>query len=546
MQFKKSFLTPTVIGLIAIVSGGWLLQQGQGDGNVYQKMRMFRDVVRTISDRYVEPLDPSELYDMAIEGLLQQLEDPHSTLLRPEDYSELRLQTTGNYGGLGIRIGAKDDWVTVVQTLPNTPAERAGLRPGDRIIQVEGESARGWTEEDAVKVLRGPKGAPVEIKVMRVGVPEPIPFRIVRDEIHVEYSTGFMYDDGIGYVQLRQFSDRSADDIRRLIGSLREQGMKALILDLRGNPGGLLEEGVAVSDLFLDRRSAVVETRSRLADQNEIYYASRDPVDADLPLIVLVDNFSASASEIVSGALQDHDRALVLGQPTFGKGLVQTLYQLPEGNYLKLTTAKWYTPSGRSIQRDRRSGSMAAAHGEGVGLDGEPVTSARDTSREVFYTDGGRKVFGGGGITPDLIVTPDTLTTVEQQFRQVLGDQISAYSDVIFRYAVEYSNDRPDLTPDFEVTTAMLDRVYERLQRAEVDVPRELYDGSERLIARELAVQIATVAFADEEAATRRRLVLDRQVELAAELLREGPSQRELFTLASARRDADDRTLREQ
>lgn len=535
MRLKKSFLTPAIVGLIAVASGGWLLQQGQDQGNVYLKATILRDAIRTISDRYVDPVDPAKLYDMAVDGMIERLGDPHTSLLRPEDYADLKLQTTGNYGGLGIRIQKRGDWVTVVSTLPNTPAERAGMRPGDRIVEVDGKSARGWSDEDAVQVLRGPKGSGVDLKVMRLGVSEPIPFRIVRDEIHVAYSTGFMYEPGIAYIQLRQFSERSADDIHAIMDSLSQQGVKGLILDLRSDPGGLLEEGVAVSDLFLKRSDEVVETRSRLADQNHTYYASHAPVDPGEPMVVLVDAYTASAAEIVAGALQDHDRALVLGEPTYGKGSVQTLYQLPAGNYLKLTTAKWYTPSGRSIQREHEGPHPVAMADDdtSTAVASEPVSASADTSQaQVYYTDNGRKVFGGGGITPDLIVEPDTLTSVERQFRKALGDKISTYSDALFRFAVEYSNEHKDLKPDFEVTPAMLDGLYQKLQSAGVDLPRDLYDGAKRLVAREIGIQVATIAF-DEEVSTRRRLVLDRQVEVAADLLKQGRSQSQLFALAA-------------
>jgi carboxyl-terminal processing protease len=533
MKLRKSFWMPAVIGLLAVVSGGWLLQQG-GQGNVYVKNRIFQDVLRTISDRYVEEIQPAKLYDMAIDGLLEKLGDPHSTLLRPEDYADLRLSTTGNYGGLGIRIDQKEEWITVVQTLPNTPAERAGLRPGDLLIEVDGESMRGWNPDKAVRVLRGPKGTAVDLKVRRIGVAEPIPVRIVRDEIHVVYVTAFMYEPGIGYIRHQQFSAKSADEIRSAVQSLERQGMKGLILDLRRNPGGLLEEGVAVSDLFLDRGKEVVETRSRVPDQNDTYYAEHQPIDADLPVIVLVDGFSASASEIVAGALQDHDRALVLGTPTFGKGSVQTLYPFASGYYLKLTTAKWYTPSGRSIQREAGNEARAVTMQEPGGKPNEMSAS----TGQVFYTDAGRRVYGGGGVMPDLIVRADTLTTVEREFRNALGEDLGAYYDVVFRFAVAYTDTHPDLKPNFQVTPSMLDELYAWLEDSGLETDRRLFDGSRRLIARELGIQLATVAF-DEATSQRRRLVLDRQVEMAAELLREGRTQAQLFALAETRQSEE-------
>jgi carboxyl-terminal processing protease len=527
---------PAAIGVIAVASGGWLMQQSS-QGNVYLKSRILQDVVRIVSDRYVDDVDPADLYDMATDGLLENLGDPHTTILRPEDYSDLRLTTTGNYGGLGIRIDQKDDWITVVQTLPNTPADRAGLRPGDRMIEVDGESMEGWTSDQAVLVLRGPKGAAVNIKIMRPGVPSPIPMRIVRDEIHVQYVTGFMYEDGIGYVRHQQFSANSANEIRAEIARLQEQGMKALILDLRDNPGGLLEEGVAVSDIFLDAGSEVVETRSRIADQNENFFSQRRPVGSDIPVVVLVNFFSASASEIVAGALQDHDRALVVGLPTFGKGSVQTLYPLPGGNYLKITTAKWYTPSGRSINRElQEAHPLDPATGA--------VAGASASAGAVFFTDAGREVYGGGGITPDLVIRADTLTAVESEFRATLGEQLATYADGVFNFAVDFTGDNPGLRPDFEVTSRTLDQLYSSLVDAGVEVDRNLYNGSSRLVRRELAIQIAQIAF-DEETAWRRRLVIDRQLETAAELLSEGHTPQQLFALAESR-EGDEARVRQQ
>ena len=540
MQVRKSFWKPAIIGLVAVVSGGWLLQQGE-HGNIYLKSRIFQDVLRHVADRYVEAVDPADLYDLAIDGLLEQLGDPHSTLLRPEDYSDLRLSTTGNYGGLGIRIDQQGDWITVVQTLPNTPAEQKGLRPGDRLVEVEGQSMRGWNADKAVSVLRGPKGSEVNLKVMRIGVAEAIPVHIVRDEIHVDYVTSLMYEPGIGYVRHQQFSANSADEIRVAIESMRREGMNGLILDLRGNPGGLLEEGVAVADLFLDGGIEVVETRSRVVDQNDTYYALKPAVDRTLPVIVLVDGFSASASEIVAGALQDHDRALVVGTPTFGKGSVQTLYPLDGGNYLKLTTARWYTPSGRSIERESGEHAMIAMRGGATGAPDQLSASAG----QVFYTAAGREVYGGGGITPDITVRAEPLTDVESEFRASLGEQLAAYYDANFRFAVAYSGSHPDLATDFVVTPSMLQELYAWLLDSGIEVDRELYDGSARVVERELAIQLATVAF-DEVASLSRRLVLDRQVETAAKLLREGNTQEQLFALAEKWEGDERDTVRQQ
>lgn len=544
MSVRKAWRAPLLVGFLALVSGGWLLQTGAQKGNVYLNQQLFTEVLRLVADRYVQPKDPAELYRMAIRGMLRELGDPYTSFLTPDDLSDLRLSTTGNYGGLGIRIDVKDGWVTVVATLPNTPAERVGLLSGDRIIEVDGQSTEGWTSEDAVRALRGPKGAPVTIRVARVGLAEPISFRIVRDEIRIVSVRTFDVEPGITYIRLDQFSEESGDEIRKLLAE-RATGLRGVLFDLRGNPGGLLEEGVAISDLFLAPGAPVVETRSRLSDQNASYKAQKAPaLPANVPMIVLVDGYSASASEIVAGSLQDHDRALVIGTPTFGKGSVQTLYHLPGGNALKVTTATWYTPSGRSIQKDHGfEGEQAilaegASAGTAVTVSGEAIETTVDTaSRQEFHTTGGRTVYGGGGITPDLVVYPDTLTTEEQAFQKAVAPKSAEYRDAIFRFAVEYARSHAELKPDFTITEAMWNELYRRLTAAGIQVERELFDASRGAIRYRLVSDLATSAF-NEEVAAQRRLEQDRQFGTAVQLLREGRTPKALFTLAETRAKA--------
>lgn len=290
MKIKRSILAPLVVALIALATGGWLLQQGTSqERNVYFQARLFDEVLHHIADRFVDETDTSDLYRMAIEGMLQELGDPHSVFMTPEDYAQLRIATEGEYGGLGIQIDVRDDWVTVIAPLPGTPGERAGLQAGDRIITVDGESTYGWTSQKAVSELRGPKGEAVDLGVARVGAEEPIEFRVVRDEIHVQsIPSAYMMEDGIGYVELTTFSETSADELRQAIDSLRAQGMQGLILDLRGNPGGLLEQGIAISDLFLESGETVAETRGRLQHMNQAYGTSDADHYPNLPLVVLV------------------------------------------------------------------------------------------------------------------------------------------------------------------------------------------------------------------------------------------------------------------
>lgn len=535
MRVQRSWMPAVVVAVISLASGGWLLQQSvPEDGGVYSKARLLEEVHRLISDRYVEQTDPGELYQMAIDGMLLELGDPYTTFLDREEWEDLRLSTTGNYGGLGIRIDSKDGWITVVGVLPNTPAEKAGLQTGDRILEVEGETAENWTTDEAVRVLRGPKGSPVSITVGRVGVDQPLHFNITRDEIHVVAVQAFMLDDRVGYLKLDPFPQEAREEVRRAIDGLLEKGATSLVFDLRQNPGGLLEEGIAIADLFLPEGAEVVETRSRLPDQNQSYSAPSGEVYTDLPLVVLVNNWSASASEIVAGSLQDHDRALIVGTQTFGKGSVQTLYGLSGGNYLKVTTATWYTPAGRSIQKPRdRQTQVGELMAEAVAMDGDPVDVSMDTTeREVFYTDAGRKVFGGGGITPDLVILPDTLSTREQLFRSTVVKGGVSPVNAAFDFAVKWVADHPALRKGFEVTPAIRDAFYTYLvEELGVDVDRALYDDSGGYVDWLLGLEIANAGLG-EGGRLERRIAFDRQVGEALGLLRQASTPQELFALA--------------
>jgi carboxyl-terminal processing protease len=529
MRFKRSVIAPLMVALIAFATGGWLLQRGvSSERNVYVTAQIFEDVLNHVSARFVDDKSAPELYRMAIDGMLEELGDPHSAFMSSEDYEDLRIQTQGEYGGIGIQIAPRNGWTTILAPLPGTPGERAGLRAGDAIIEVNGESTRDWSEDEAVAKLRGPRGSKVEIKVARPGTEDPIPFTITREEIHVlSVTTAYLLPDDVGYIQLNVFSESSLDEVRSAIDSLVAAGATGMILDMRGNPGGLLESGIAISDLFLERGDLIAETKGREPRQNQRAYASTADAYPNLPLVVMVGPTSASATEIVAGALQDHDRALVLGRTTYGKGSVQSLYQLPGENWLKLTTARWYTPSGRSIQRP-------------YGIDAGHAVEMMDTlaqdsleGRPEYRTESGRTVYGGGGIAPDLIVNPDTLTTSEQLYLQALQAHGSKYIETRLSYAVNVAR-TTNLARRFEVTDAMVGGFYDALQRAGIVVDRPAYDEASRLIKRELAYEIAYAKWGQAEA--RRQLNEDdRQIDVAADLLRRADTPAMLFRLASER-----------
>ncbi|NNG14869.1 MAG: S41 family peptidase, partial [Gemmatimonadales bacterium] len=490
-----------IIVLVAAVSfftGGWLLQRGAAsDGNVYQQARLFDDVLHHVHEYFVDSLGESELYQRATDGLLKRLEDPYSVLLRGEDYQRLTEQTTGNYGGLGIQIDVRNGWITVVAPLPDTPAEAAGIHSGDQIVEVDGVSTEGWTSDKAVSVLRGEQGSSVAIKIRRPGIAEPLPFDITRAVIHLRsVPPGMLLDDGIGYVALRAVSETSTDELRAEIDSLVSQGMKSVVLDLRSNPGGLLDQGVKVTDLFLDAGEEIVSTRGRTRGATRSYSGESPESWPTLPIVVLVDAASASAAEIIAGALQDHDRALVIGVPTWGKGLVQTLFRLDDATALKITTARWYTPSGRTIQRRARDpedqmrlAQIAAAH-DGVVPDS--LRAEGDTAgTPEFRTAAGRIVHGGGGIVPDVIVTADTLSEEEQAFFSQLGANLPAYRDALTSIALELKNSGANLSNGFAVTPGMLAQVRERMTSRDVSVDLDVFQGAQEIIGQQLGYEIA-------------------------------------------------------
>lgn len=536
MKLKRTVVAPALVAGVALVSGGWLLQSGVSQQqSVFQRARLFDEVMGYVSQRYVEEHPSADLYQKAIEGMLQELGDPHTTFLTPDQYAQLYLQTSGEYAGLGVQIAPQDGWITAVSVLPNTPAERAGLRVGDRFVEIDGESARGWSDDQAVKRLRGAGGTTVTLKVVRVGVDEPIDFRITREEIQVQsVPYAYLLEDGVGYVRLSMFSQTSTQELGAAVERLRAQGARSLVLDLRSNPGGLLDQGVSVADLFLDPGQAIVETRSRDPRETETYRAETAEAFGGLKLAVLVDEYSASAAEIVAGALQDHDRALVVGATTFGKGSVQTLFPLSGGNYLKMTTGRWYTPVGRSIQKDHDTATEGDAQTDAA------AAEADTAPRRPYRTDSGRTVFGGGGIVPDVVVVADTSTATEKAFFEAASKSASRFNEVLFQYAVAYERRTPGLARDFRVTPEMRREFWQRLGAAGVEIPWDVFEGGARFIDQRLTEEIAQSKFGQGVAAQLDDRY-DTVLQEAARMLRAAPNQAALFRMAEERQQAAQR-----
>ena len=398
MRSYRSFSAAVFAIVLSALVGGFFGGSALAtQDDLQEQYQVFTSALAAIEQRYVEPVETEQIVYSAIRGMLQTL-DPHSSFMDPRSYAQLRERQEGRYFGLGITIQVVDGDIMVIKVFEGSPAYRRGLRRGDIIAMVEDEDAKGWTSDQAVRRLRGPKDSSVAISIKRHGYEGLIPLRVERDEIHIPTIHGaFMVDADRAYIKLGDFSETTDEDLSEALRALAARGMKKLVLDLRNNPGGPLDQAIKVTNRFLPRGQLIVYTRGRVANSDQDYPATNESEFTKLPLVVLVNRNSASASEIVAGALQDHDRALIVGERTFGKALVQSIYRISQGAGLALTTARYYTPSGRLIQRPW----------DGT-FDEYLTYSLRDQSEErprsnadVRYTDAGRQVFSGGGIDPD-------------------------------------------------------------------------------------------------------------------------------------------------
>ncbi len=507
--------------VIALVTGGALVTSGARTGTftTFEGTRLFESVFRHVQNEYVDPMSDSALYRKSVDGMLFELNDPYSAFLPPERFARLHETTSGNYAGLGIEVDLRDGWLIVVAPIAGGPAERAGVQPGDRIVEIMGKPTKGWTNEEASKVLRGKAGTPVTLTVERPGVDFPIKLTISRTTIHQSaVRRASMLREGVGYIDLKAFSDSTAQEVAGAVTALLRKGMKTLVLDLRTNPGGLLNQGVRVSDLFLNPGQKIVSMRGRLPEANREYADTIPQRWPQLPLMVLVDGRSASAAEIVAGALQDHDRAVIIGTPTYGKGSAQSVVSFGPAGGLRITTARWFTPVGRSIARR---------------LPDDEIDDPPPVKREKFRTNSGRTVYGGGGITPDLIAGDSVTPLSELNFMRALGAQARQFRDAVTDYALYLKGRRSIASPDFEVTPAMRDEVWRRMTARGVTIPRSVFDEAEGLVSRFIAFDIARYVFGG-EAEFRRRAAVDRPLQKALELARGAHTEKDLLRRAAA------------
>jgi carboxyl-terminal processing protease len=488
-----------------------------------KRMKEYTDLLNAVTQWAPDDVTSDKFVYSSIDGMLRTL-DPHTSFLEPKEYADMQDRQKGSFYGLGILVTKRNDQVTVITPLEGTPAARLGIRAGDVISEVEGVSTDDLPLDDVVKRLKGPKGTTVHIKIVRVGMKEPIPLSIVRAAIPTNsISNVLMLKPGIGYIRIKDFTATTVRELDEAIDKLKGQGMQKLVLDLRQNPGGLLDAAVGVSDHFLDKGQMIVYTKGRTPDSEQSYLAPGKHQKLDMPMVVVVNRGSASASEIVAGALQDHDRAIIVGETSWGKGLVQSVYTLQYGAGLALTTSKYYTPSGRNIQRDYSSFYDYYVADEGDNGDSAEMPLK---DRKKFTTATGRVVYGGGGITPDIFVKPAPLSR---------ATQLLEVRSALFNYGVDYVAKHPDVTEEVAITPAVIEDFVRFASEKDIaplaDIREALTKANDRgFIERAIKAEIIAAKFGF-DASYPYRLQGDNQIAKAIEVL---PDSQKLAEKAAA------------
>lgn len=428
-NMKKTWIIVSLVILISVMLTVGISQRYLFSAdNAFKQITRFMDVLKVVRSYYVEEVDTEKLITGAIQGMLEQL-DPHSVYIEPQQLKKITEEFQGSYQGIGIEFIIQNKVITVVAPIAGSPSEELGIKPGDQIVKIEGKSAYGITDADVQKQLKGPKGTKVTVTIKRPGMEGPFDLTITRDKIPI-YSVmaDFMIGKDIGYIYVGRFAQTTVDEFDKAYRELETRGMKALLLDLRGNTGGYLDQAFQLADRFIEGRKKIVFTKGRIPESNTEFYSTGKAATHKIPLIILIDKGSASASEIVAGAIQDWDRGLIVGETSFGKGLVQTQVPMNDGSALRITTARYYTPSGRLIQRSYDDGLYEYYTS---GYDENSQQNNQDQKdKPVYHTQAGRKVYGGGGITPDIKISNKTISnfTTELIFKRLFFEFGSNYS----------------------------------------------------------------------------------------------------------------------
>lgn len=488
LMSKRFSLLTVVLLVVGSLFTGAMLNNVISEDNIYEQLNKFKDVLSLTEKYYVEDVDTQKLTESAINGVLNDL-DPHSTYIPASQLQRVNEEFQGSFEGIGIEFQVLNDTLLVVSPIVGGPSEALGIQAGDKILKINDSSAVAITEAGVRSKLRGAKGSKVRVSILRTGIEGLLDFEITRDKIPLyTVDASFMIDDETGFISVTRFAANTHSEFVEGVGKLKQQGMKRLILDLRGNPGGYLEQAFKMSDELLPKGKKVVYTKGRRPEFEEEYTSSGSAKFADVSLVVLVNNGSASASEIVSGAVQDWDRGLIVGESTFGKGLVQRQFDLKDGSAFRLTTARYYTPSGRLIQRAYDSDKLKYQREayERQELEGENVEheAEKDSTRPVFKTAGGRKVYGGGGITPDYIVKADRLTeyTVQLRSRLVFLEFANKYLERNGTEMRSRFKTARQFASEFEISKDLMNEVLEIAKIKKVEFKQDQFDKDERYV----------------------------------------------------------------
>jgi carboxyl-terminal processing protease len=499
------------------------------DDKVPEHYRAFTAALNAIETSYIDKVDSDNLVYGAVRGMLGTL-DPHSSFFSPKEYAQMRERQEGRYYGIGVSIQAIDGDITAMQVFEQSPAYKKGIRRGDVLANVEGEDAKGWTVDQAMRKLRGPKGTEVGVGVRRRGYPELIKFALTRDEVYIPTVPAyFMIDDTTGYIRMQDFGENTDRDVKHALHDLASKGMKRLLFDIRGNPGGPLDQAIKVSNEFLPKGKMIVYTRGRVPNSDQDYRATEESEFTDIPIVALVNRNSASAAEIVSGALQDHDRAYLVGETTFGKALVQSVYRISGGAGLALTTAHYYTPSGRIIQRP-----WDASFDEYLSytLRDQDANKPHNAS-DLKHTDSGRPVYAGGGIEPDKRVAGPLEGFNPGRFGRMLVAR-GEFANYAQKYAAEgdtrvtqASTNRKLVKRNFVVDEAMIADFREQMKSDKLKIDEAAFAKDAEFIKAMMRFEIDNAVFGIADA--RRHLIgVDPQAQAALTMFGEAQKLTEL------------------
>jgi carboxyl-terminal processing protease len=487
---RKVLLVGAIAGVVWLVTRLWA-----AGAPIFAQIQKISTVMALIQNSYVEEADLDRLTEGAIDGMLKRL-DPHSIYIPVIEQREVSERDLGEFQGIGVSFVIESELITVVSPIVGSPSDRLGIRAGDQIIEIDGVSAVGINEDEVFKKLRGKKGTSVRLKILRDSVPQPLDFTVIRDDIPIHsVLTSFMLDDSTGYLLLSQFTATTSEELEKALRKLESAGMKRLIFDLRNNGGGRLNEAVATADMFLPGGYTIVSRAGRNAGDDSVYYSREEGTHPIWDLIVLINDGSASASEIIAAAVQDLDRGLVVGQRSFGKGLVQNSYPMKDGSVVRLSTAHWFAPSGRLVQipYDKGRGEYYAVRYRDQGLEA-------DSSQRVPYrTLGGRTVYGTMGIRPDSLVDDVKITGATAN---LIGDRtVFGYgSDLAREHKFKSQDDFLRFLTEFEVSNAELDKLMDLAKEKDKEYPREALDKDRHYLRTLLKAEIAQVVWNSRDA----------------------------------------------